>query len=95
MEQLELQIKTITDYFNRVNWKRIGLISLIFLVVILSQLLIHAVIVTINIFPVLPGLLQLIGLIVVIRFSYHNLLTAENRAKIWEKIKTKTNEVLN
>jgi len=95
MEQLELQIKTVTDYFNRVNWKKIGLVALIFFFVVIAQVIIHAIIVTISIFPVLPGLLQLIGLIVAIRFSYRNLLTAENRAKLWERIKTKTNEVLN
>ena len=46
-------------------------------VVVLAQVLIKVVIDTVNFFPILPGLLELLGIVVLGQWSWQNLTTSE------------------
>ena len=55
-------------------------------VVVIAQIIIKVVIDTINFFPILPGLLELLGVIVVGQWSWQNLRTSENREAVLDKV---------
>lgn len=86
---MEKQVQQIKEIIISINWKRISIISLLIFFGILTITIAKALIIALSIIPLLPGLLQLIGLIIAIRFSYDRLLYAESRAKLWQSIKTK------
>jgi len=48
--------------------------------------IIKIVIDTINFFPILPGLLELLGVVVVGQWSWQNLRTSENREAVIDKV---------
>ena len=55
-------------------------------VVVLAQIIIKVIIDTINFFPIIPGLLELLGVIVVSQWSWQNLRTNENREAVLDKL---------
>ena len=55
-------------------------------VVVIAQIIIKVIIDTINFFPILPGLLELLGVIVVGQWSWQNLRTSENREAVLDKV---------
>jgi len=65
-----------------VSMARAGIIA----VVVIAQIIIKVVIDTINFFPILPGLLELLGVIVVGQWSWQNLRTSENREAVLDKV---------
>ena len=58
----------------------------ILLVVIVAQILIKGILDTITLLPIVPGLLELLGLIVVGSWSWKNLTTSEKRSEIMAKV---------
>ncbi len=63
---------------DKVDWSqmgRIGKASGVIVAVIVAQILIKGVLDTINLLPVVPGLLELLGLVVVGHWSWQNLTT--------------------
>ncbi|MFM7087036.1 MAG: CAAD domain-containing protein [Cyanobium sp.] len=66
----------------------------ILLAVIVAQILIKGVLDTINILPVVPGLLELLGLVVVGRWSWANLRTSDKRTAVVTRIQTLRQEYL-
>jgi hypothetical protein len=63
-------------------------------VVIVAQVLIKGVLDTINLLPVVPGLLELLGLVVVGQWSWKNLTTSEKRHAVLSRLQTLRTEYL-
>ncbi len=88
---------TVNETLNKVDWgqmgkygKAVGIIA----VVIVAQIIIKGVIDTINLLPVLPGLLELLGVVVVGQWSWHNLTTSEKRDSVFERVQNLRKEYL-
>ena len=72
-----------------VDWNqmgRIGKAAGILIAVIVAQILIKGVLDTINLLPVVPGLLELLGLVVVGSWSWNNLRTSTKREELVQSI---------
>jgi hypothetical protein len=59
-----------------------------------AQILIKGVLDTINLLPVVPGLLELLGLVVVGNWSWQNLTTSEKRGAVVSKLQNLRQEYL-
>jgi hypothetical protein len=82
---------------DKVDWSqvsRIGKASGVLLAVIVAQILIKGVLDTLNLLPIVPGLLELLGLVVVGSWSWHNLTTGEKRSAVLAKLQTLRKEYL-
>jgi hypothetical protein len=82
-------IGKVNETLDKVDWSQMGKIgkaSGIILAVIVAQILIKGVLDTINLLPIIPGLLELLGLVVVGQWSWENLTTGEKRNAVIEKI---------
>jgi hypothetical protein len=87
----------INGALDQVDWSQMGRIGKsagILLAVIVAQILIKGVLDTINLLPVIPGLLELLGLVVVGQWSWQNLTTSEKRTAVVSKIQGLRSEYL-
>tara|TARA_B100000700_G_C14734639_1_gene710054 strand:+ start:126 stop:503 length:378 start_codon:yes stop_codon:yes gene_type:complete len=87
----------VNETLNRVDWgqmgkygKALGIIA----IVIVAQLFIKGVIDTINLLPVVPGLLELLGVVVVGQWSWQNLTTSDKRNAVLERVQNLKKEYL-
>lgn len=90
-------IGRINAALDQVDWTQMGRISKaagVILAVIVAQVLIKGVLDTINLLPVVPGLLELLGLVVVGQWSFSNLATAEKRQTLTTRIQNLRKEYL-
>ncbi|MFM7549230.1 MAG: CAAD domain-containing protein [Cyanobacteriota bacterium] len=90
-------IGKVNQTLDQVDWNqmgRIGKASAVILVVIVAQILIKGVLDTINLLPIVPGLLELLGLIVVGQWSWNNLTTSEKRSGVVNRLQTLRQEYL-
>ena len=79
----------INTALDGVDWNqmgRIGKAAGILIAVIVAQILIKGVLDTINLLPVVPGLLELLGLVVVGSWSWNNLRTSSKREELVQSI---------
>ena len=79
----------VNETLGSVDWTQMGKYGKaagIIAVVIIAQIIIKVVIDTINFFPILPGLLELLGVVVVGQWSWQNLRTSENREAVLDKV---------
>jgi len=79
----------VNETLGNVDWTQMGKYGKaagIIAVVVIAQIIIKVVIDTINFFPILPGLLELLGVIVVGQWSWQNLRTSENREAVLDKV---------
>jgi len=79
----------VNESLGKVDWTQMGKYGKaagIIAVVVLAQIIIKVIIDTINFFPILPGLLELLGVIVVAQWSWQNLRTNENREAVLDKL---------
>ena len=79
----------VNETLGNVDWSQLGKYGKaagIIAVVVIAQIIIKVVIDTINFFPILPGLLELLGVIVVGQWSWQNLRTSENREAVLDKV---------
>ena len=82
---------------DQVDWSQMGRIGKgvgVLVVVIVAQVLIKGVLDTINLLPVVPGLLELLGLVVVGQWGWQNLTTSEKRSAVVSKVQTLRKEYL-
>lgn len=82
---------------DKVDWSqvsRIGKASGVLLAVIVAQILIKGVLDTINLLPIVPGLLELLGLVVVGNWSWNHLTTGEKRSAVMARLQTLRQEYL-
>ena len=88
---------TINSTLDQVDWNqmgRIGKATGVIVAVIVAQILIKGVLDTINLLPVVPGLLELLGLVVVGQWSWQNLTTSEKRSAVVAKVQNLRKEYL-
>ena len=79
----------INTALDGVDWNqmgRIGKATGVLIAVIVAQILIKGVLDTINLLPVVPGLLELLGLVVVGSWSWNNLRTSTKREELVKSI---------
>ncbi len=82
---------------DQLDWDQMGRIGKsigIVLVVIIAQVLIKGVLDTINLLPIVPGLLELLGLVVVGQWSWKNLSTGEKRSAVVSRLQHLKQEYL-
>jgi tetrahydromethanopterin S-methyltransferase subunit G len=87
----------INQTLGQVDWNQMGRIGKavgILVVVIVVQILIKGVLDTINLLPIIPGLLELLGLVVVGQWSWKNLTTSEKRSAVVARLENLRNEYL-
>ncbi len=85
------------EILGKVDWSQMGKYGKaagIVAVVIVAQIIIKVVIDTINFFPILPGLLELLGVVVLCQWSWQNLTTSEKRTAVFEKVQNLRQEYL-
>ena len=81
----------INETLGKVDWTQMGKYGKaagIIAVVVIAQIIMKVVIDTINFFPIIPGLLELLGVIVVGQWSWQNLRTSENRDAVLDKLQS-------
>ncbi len=87
----------VNETLDQVDWSqmsRIGKIIGIFAVVIVAQILIKGILDTINLLPIVPGLLELLGVVIVGQWSWNNLTTSEKRNSLVQKVQSLRQEYL-
>ena len=87
----------VNETLDKVDWNQMGRIGKgvgVFVAVIVAQVLIKGVLDTINLLPVVPGLLELLGLVVVGQWSWQNLTTSDKRSAVITKVQTLRKEYL-
>ena len=87
----------INTALDGVDWNqmgRIGKAAGILIAVIVAQILIKGILDTINLLPVVPGLLELLGVVVVGQWSWKNLTTSEKRTALVQKVQSLRQEYL-
>ena len=87
----------VNQTLDQVDWQQMGRIGKsvgILLAVIVAQILIKGVLDTINLLPIVPGLLELLGLVVVGRWSWDNLTTGEKRSSVVARLQHLRQEYL-
>lgn len=90
-------VAKINTSLDAIDWSQVGKFakaSGIILAVIVAQILIKGVLDTINLLPVVPGLLELLGLVIVGRWSWQNLSTSEKRSAVMTRLQTLRQEYL-
>lgn len=87
----------LNETLDAVDWSQVSKVakaSGIILAVIVAQILIKGVLDTINLLPLVPGLLELLGLVVVGQWSWSNLRTGEKRSAVVGRLQTLRKEYL-
>lgn len=90
-------LSKVNQTLDTVDWSqmgRIGKATGVILAVIVAQILIKGVLDTINLIPIVPGLLELLGLVVVGQWSWKNLTTSEKRSAVINRIQSLRQEYL-
>jgi hypothetical protein len=90
-------LSKVNETLDQVDWGQMGRIGKgvgVLVVVIVAQVLIKGVLDTINLLPVVPGLLELLGLVVVGQWSWQNLTTSDKRSAVITKVQTLRKEYL-
>ena len=87
----------VNETLNRVDWDQMGKYGKaagIIAIVIIAQVIIKGVIDTINLLPVIPGLLELLGVVVLGQWSWQNLTTSDKRNSVIERVQNLRKEYL-
>jgi hypothetical protein len=87
----------VNETLDKVDWAQMGKVGKIvgiFVAVIVAQILIKGVLDTINLLPIIPGLLELLGLVVVGKWSWDNLTTSEKRNAVVQRLQGVKREYL-
>jgi hypothetical protein len=82
-------IGKVNSSLEGVDWNQMGRIGKsigILVAVIVAQILIKGVLDTLNLLPVVPGLLELLGLVVVGNWSWNNLSTSTKRDHLVQQV---------
>ena len=96
-ERYSEAVGKVNETLNKLDWSqmgRIGKVLGIFAAVIVAQILIKGVMDTINLLPILPGLLELLGVVMVGQWSWQNLTTSEKRSALSERVQNLRKEYL-
>ena len=89
------QVKTfVQENVSNELLKNVGLSTAILFVVIVSQLLVHEVVMVVDNIPVFNGVMEIIGLVAFINFCRNNLITVDQRTALIEKVKNIYNQTV-
>ncbi len=87
----------VNETLDQVDWNQVGRMGKvvgIFAAVIVAQILIKGILDTINLLPVVPGLLELLGVVVVGQWSWSNLTTSDKRSALVSRVQGLRKEYL-
>ena len=87
----------INAFLGTVDWGQMGRIGKgvgVLVLVIVGQVFIKGLLDTINILPIVPGLLELLGVVVAAQWCWRNLATKEKRSEVATKAKGLRNDYL-
>ena len=87
----------VNSALDGVDWNQMGRIGKsigILVAVIVAQILIKGVLDTINMLPLVPGLLELLGLVVVGTWGWNNLRTSTKREELVSRVSKLRQEYL-
>ena len=87
----------VNESLSKIDWTQMGKYGKaagIIAVVVLAQVLIKVVIDTVNFFPILPGLLELLGIVVLGQWSWQNFTTSEKRTAVFDRVQNLKKEYL-
>lgn len=87
----------VNETLDQVDWNQVGRMGKvvgIFAAVIVAQILIKGILDTINLLPVVPGLLELLGVVVVGQWSWKNLTTSDKRSALVNRVQGLRKEYL-
>ncbi len=87
----------INQSLDEIDWSQMGKYGKavgIIAIVIVAQVIIKGVIDTINLLPIVPGLLELLGVVVLGQWSWQNLTTSEKRNSVFERVQNLRKEYL-
>ena len=90
-------LSKVNETLDQVDWDQMGKLGKaagIIIAVCVVQILIKGVLDTINLLPILPGLLELLGLVVVGQWSWKNLTTSEKRNDVVTNLQNLRKEYL-
>ncbi|MEB3270546.1 MAG: CAAD domain-containing protein [Synechococcus sp.] len=90
-------VGTLNQTLDSVDWplvSKAAKASGVILAVIIAQILIKGVLDTINLLPIVPGLLELLGLVIVGKWSWQNLSTSDKRNAVIARLQTLRQEYL-
>ncbi len=79
----------LNETFKNVDWAqmgRIGKVAGISAAAIVALIMVKGILDTINVLPLVPGLLELLGVVVLGHWSWQNLTTSEKRTALTNKI---------
>ena len=94
MNEKIAQVKTfVQENVSNELLKNVGITSGILFAVIVSQLVLHEVVMVIDSIPVFNGIMEVVGLVAFINFSRNNLITAEQRTALMEKVQSTINTI--
>jgi hypothetical protein len=94
MQDKIIQVKTfVQENVSNELLKNVGITSGILFAVIVSQLVLHEVVMVIDSIPVFNGIMEVVGLVAFINFSRNNLITAEQRTALMEKVQSTINTI--
>ena len=88
---------SVNESLGKIDWSQMGKYGKalgIIAVVIVAQIIIKVIIETINFFPILPGLLELLGVVVLGQWSWQNLSTSDKRNAVFERVQNLRKEYL-
>ena len=96
-QRYDQAVGKINASLENVDWEKAGRIGTavgVLLVLSLALVLANSVLATIQLIPIVPGLLELLGLVVAGQWCYRNLYTKEKRQAFGEKLHNLRKEYL-
>lgn len=87
----------VNQSLDQIDWSQMGKYGKavgIVAIVIVAQVIIKGVIDTINLLPIVPGLLELLGVVVLGQWSWQNLMTSDKRNAVFERVQNLRKEYL-
>ena len=87
----------VNESLDQIDWSQMGKYGKavgIVAIVIVAQVIIKGVIDTINLLPIVPGLLELLGVVVLGQWSWQNLTTSDKRNAVFERVQNLRKEYL-
>lgn len=90
-------VAKVNGFLGQIDWLQLRSISLTVVLVLVATFLLlvtKGLLDTISLLPIIPGLLQLLGLVVLSRWALQNLVTREKRQKLYQTLEKTRKEYM-
>lgn len=90
-------VAKVNAFLGQIDWLQLRSISLTVVLVLVATfvlLLTKGLLDTVSLIPIVPGLLQLLGLVVLSRWALRNLVTREKRQKLYRTLENTRKEYM-